>query len=96
MKNQIYWHGIPGSQWGIWDHQLKAFRDDVREDTPMLAQARLYQILGQDTKLHRYEARQLPQENKTETEKAVLKNIDRVKERTQTTFNEVMEELREG
>ena len=62
----------------------------------MLAQARLYQILGQDAKLYRYEARQLPQEKKTETEKAVLKNIDRVKKRTQTTFNEVMEELREG
>ena len=88
MKNRIYWHGVPGSQWGIWDHQMKAFRDDFREDTP--------QILGQDAKLYRYEARQLPQENKTETEKAVLKNIDRVKERTQTTFNEVMEELREG
>lgn len=96
MKNQIYWHGIPGSQWGIWDRQLNAFRDDVREDTPMLAQARLYQILGQDAKLYRYEARQLPQENKTETEKALEKNIDRVKVRTQTTFNEVMEELREG
>lgn len=60
MKNSIYWHGISGSTWGIWDHQMNLFRTDIEEDTPMLAQARLYQKIGAEAKSKRYEARQLP------------------------------------
>lgn len=60
MKNRIYWQGIPGSFWGIWDVEQGRFLPGIEEDTPMLAQARLYQKIGQTAKAKRYEARQLP------------------------------------
>ena len=38
----------------------KCFQFDIREDTPMLAVARLYQKIGDDAKKWRFEPRQLP------------------------------------
>ena len=49
MKRETYQRGLPGVKWGIWN-----------EDTPMLAEARLYQKIGDDAKKWRFEPRQLP------------------------------------
>ena len=50
MKRETYQHGISGIKWGIWNCQKKCFQFDIREDTPMLAVARLYQKIGDDAR----------------------------------------------
>ena len=59
MKRETYQRGVPGAKWGIWNCSRKEFQFDIREDTPMLAVARLFQKIGDDAKKWRFEPRQL-------------------------------------
>ena len=59
MKRETYQRGLPGVKWGIWNCQRKCFQFSICEDTPMLAEARLYQKIGDDAKKWRFEPRQL-------------------------------------
>jgi len=61
MKRATYYSGIPGKKWGIWNTVRKEFQFGICEDTPMLAEARLYQKLGDDARKYRFEPRQLPE-----------------------------------
>ena len=55
MKQSVYYQGLCGKKWGIWDVH-------ICEDTPMLATARLFQKIGPNArKERRYEPRQLPE-----------------------------------
>ena len=60
MKPDTYYRGVPGKKYGIWNCSAKCFQFGIKEDTPMLAQARLYHKLGADAKKHRFEPRMLP------------------------------------
>ena len=60
MKRETYQRGLPGVKWGIWNCQRKCFQFSISEDTPMLAEARLYQKIGDDARKWRFEPRQLP------------------------------------
>lgn len=60
MKKEIYQRGIPGKKWGVWNTIKKEFQFEISEDTPMLAQARLFQKIGDDARKSRFEIRQLP------------------------------------
>lgn len=60
MKPSIYQQGIPGVKWGIWNGVRKKFILNICEDTPMLAEARLFQIMGDNARKWRYEAKRLP------------------------------------
>ena len=60
MKRDIYYHGEPGKKYGIYNASAKCFQFGVSEDTPMLAEARLYQKIGDDAKKHKFEPRELP------------------------------------
>ena len=60
MKKEIYYRGIPDKKWGIWNCQRKSFQFSICEDTPMLADARLFQKIGSDARKQRFEPRQLP------------------------------------
>lgn len=60
MRPDTYYRSVPGKKYGIWNCSAKCFQFNIREDTPMLAQARLYQKLGADAKKHRFEPRMLP------------------------------------
>ena len=62
MSRTIYHHGRPGVKYGIWNSMKKCFQFDVCEDTPMLAEARLYQKIGDDAKKWRFEPRPLPKD----------------------------------
>lgn len=66
MKPNTYYRGVPGKKYGIWDCNQKEFKFGICEDTPMLAQARLYQQLGAVAKNKRFEARMLPTERPKE------------------------------
>ena len=60
MNKAIWQRGLPGTKWGIWNTVKKEWQFEIREDTPMLAQARLFQKIGEDARKHRFEVRQLP------------------------------------
>ena len=60
MKRSIYHRGQPGVKYGIWNCVSKKFQFGICEDTPMLAEARLFQKLGDDARKWRFEPRPLP------------------------------------
>lgn len=55
-----YYRGKPGRKYGIYNTAKKCFQFDIREDTPMLAEARLFQLIGDDARKWRFEPRALP------------------------------------
>lgn len=61
MKREIYQKGVPGKKYGIWNVSAKCWQFGICEDTPMLAEARLYQKIGDDAKKWRFEPRELPE-----------------------------------
>lgn len=60
MKRDTYYHGLPGTKWGIWNTVQHSFQFGISEDTPMLAMARLYQKIGDDARKYRFDPRPLP------------------------------------
>lgn len=62
MKRETYMYGVRGEQYGIWNTGKKCWQFSICEDTPMLAEARLFQKIGDDARKWRFEARVLPVE----------------------------------
>ena len=62
MKRDTYYYGVPGKKYGIWNVQRKSFQFGICEDTPMLAEARLFQKIGDNARKWRFEPRMLPEE----------------------------------
>lgn len=60
MNKAVWQQGIPGIKWGIWNQGRKEFQFGIEEETPMLAHARLCQIIGEDAGRRRFDVRQLP------------------------------------
>ena len=60
MKREVYHRGVPGKKWGIWNQMKKCFQFSICEDTPMLAEARLFSLIGDDARKYRFEPRILP------------------------------------
>lgn len=59
MRRDEYYYGKPGAKYGIWNSIKKQFQFGISEDTPMLAEARLFQKIGQDARKWRFEVRQI-------------------------------------
>jgi len=71
-------YGARGEQYGIWNTQRKCWQFGICEDTPMLAEARLVQKIGDDARKWRFEARVLPAEmRRTEPEPQLLAELQR-------------------
>lgn len=62
MKRSTYYYGIPGKKFGIWNNVAKRFQFGICEDTPMLADARLYKCIGDNAKKFRFQPKMLPDE----------------------------------
>lgn len=60
MKREEYQRGRAGRKYGIWNSARKCFQFGICEDTPMLAEARLFQKIGDDARKWRFEVRVLP------------------------------------
>lgn len=60
MNRIEYMRGKPNTKYGIYNTKAKQFQFNISEDTPMLAQARLHQLIGDDAKKWRFDARALP------------------------------------
>lgn len=57
-----YGRGKTGRKYGIWNNCTKEFQFGIKEDSPMLAEARLVYKIGDDARKWRFEARILPEE----------------------------------
>ena len=62
MKSEVFYRGIPGKKFGIFNRNRGSFQFDICEDTPMLALARLHYKIGKDARKDRFEPRMLPKE----------------------------------
>ena len=60
-----YYRGRKGQKYGIYNTAAKRFQFGIREDTPMLAEARLFQMIGDDARKYRFEPRALPPDGLT-------------------------------
>lgn len=60
MKSGEFYYGHAGRKYGIWNTARKCWQFGICEDTPMLAQARLFAKIGKDANKWRFEARALP------------------------------------
>ena len=65
MNRQEYYRGQKGRKYGIYNAKTRVFVFGIREDTPMLAEARLHQLIGDDARKWRFEARALPPDGLT-------------------------------
>lgn len=65
MKREEYYHGKPGAKYGIWNTVKKQFQFGICEDTPALAEARLFQKIGNDARKWRFETRRLENTKRT-------------------------------
>ena len=54
-KKEEWQRGRSGCKYGIWNQVKKEFQFGIREDTPMLAEARLIQYIGEDARKYRFE-----------------------------------------
>lgn len=59
-----YMRGRRGTKYGIYNTVTKSYQFGICEDTPMLAEARLYQMIGDDARKWRFEPRALPPDGK--------------------------------
>ena len=59
MRSEIYYRGFPGKKYGIWNSRKKEFQFDICEDTPMLAEARLFQKIGDDARKWKFIVREV-------------------------------------
>jgi N6-adenosine-specific RNA methylase IME4 len=60
MKRETYYRGVPGKKFGIWNDVANKFQFGICEDTPMLAEARLYQRIGDNARKWRFQPKMLP------------------------------------
>lgn len=60
MDRQERMYGKPGVKYGIYNTLRKEFQFGISEDTPLLAEARLMQKIGDDARKWRFETRRIP------------------------------------
>lgn len=57
-------YGRDGFRYGVWNTLKKEFQFGINEETPMLAEARLCQKIGDDARKWRFEVKRIPKEMK--------------------------------
>ena len=59
MNRIEYMKGKDGTKYGIYNTKAKCFQFKIAEDSPMLAEARLFYLIGDDARKWRFETREL-------------------------------------
>lgn len=59
FSKEEFQRGRSGCKYGIWNQVKKEFQFGIKEDTPMLAEARLFQYVGDDARKYRFEVRRI-------------------------------------
>ena len=62
MKRGEYYRGRNGRKYGIWNTAKKCFQFGISEDSPMLAEARLFFMIGDDARMWRFTVKAIPVE----------------------------------
>ena len=75
MNKTTYRKGVPGVNWGIYDKVNNRFVSGISEDSPMLAEARLFFIIDNAAKAQHYEPRMLPQKRIEAAPKKILATL---------------------
>ena len=76
-KSRIeFMFGKKDTKYGVYNSLKKEFQFGICEDSPMLAQARLYYFIGDDAKKWRFQFKPIPE--------AIYKSTDFVRERKRT------------
>lgn len=57
MNRVEYYRGREGYKYGIWNNATKKFVFGIKEDTPMLAEARLFQKIGDDARKWKFQVK---------------------------------------
>ena len=65
MKPSTYYQGNGHSKYGIYNKAKKEFQFGICEDTPMLAEARLFQKIGENAKKWRFEVKEVTEWTKS-------------------------------
>lgn len=60
--NKDEWQrGRSGCKYGIWNQVKKEFQFGIKEDSPMLAEARLFYYIGDNARKYRFEIKRIAQ-----------------------------------
>ncbi len=59
ISNKEYFLGEYGVKYGIWNSKRQQFQFGIAEDTPMLAEAKLFNEIGNDARQWRFKVRKL-------------------------------------
>lgn len=74
-----YMYGKKGVKYGVYNTMKKEFQFGICEDSPMLAEARLHYLIGDDAKKWRFEFRPIPKE---------ILESDKFNQQKKRTYNE--------
>lgn len=61
QRIHIYNHGDGKSKYGIWNTVKKEFQFGISESSPRSAEKRLFEMIGNDARKWRFEARRIPE-----------------------------------
>ena len=59
ISNKEYFIGEYGAKYGIWNSKRQQFQFGIAEDTPMLAEAQLFNKIGNDARQWRFKVRKI-------------------------------------
>ena len=59
ISNKEYFLGEYGVKYGIWNSKRQQFQFGIAEDTPMLAEAKLFNKIGNDARQWRFKVRKI-------------------------------------
>ena len=59
MKHFEWIYGCEGEKYGVWNSVRREFQFGICEDTPMLAEARLFQRIGDDARKYRFKIQKI-------------------------------------
>jgi hypothetical protein len=85
IGNKEYLLGEYGKKYGIWNSKSQQFQFGIVEDTPMLAEAQLFNKIGNDARQWRFKVRRISdgeikkmEEKKTSSLKRQIKYLENI------------------
>ena len=73
MHRIEYYRGKNGCKYGIYNTVTKKFVFGIEEDTPMLAEARLFYKIGDDARKWKFEARRVSSKEREDSPELLQK-----------------------
>jgi hypothetical protein len=87
MTNKEYYLGEYGAKYGIWNYKKCEFQLGIVEDTPMLAEGRLFHLIGNDARKIKFSPRKI-------SEGEIAKMLNKKKDKKERCNNGMEQEGR--